>query len=137
VPSRVKSLRSAILPQMVNGELAEAERARRWRQLADLYLAQQLFLYPPEYFDSPPTREQLLETVERFEEDLTDVARIHRPFHVVVEVGEAIEVGTTRQRGESDPLIARLIEALREMLAKSKGLPGASPAMPKPEPAKR
>ncbi len=93
VPSRVKSLRAVILPQMVNGEIDEQERTRRWRQLADLYLAQQLSLYPPEYFDSPPTREQLLETVERFEEDLTDVARIHRPFLVVVEIGEAIEVG--------------------------------------------
>jgi 1-acyl-sn-glycerol-3-phosphate acyltransferase len=121
VPSRVKSLRSMILPQMVNGGIDEEERARRWRQLAELYLAQQLFLYPPEYFDSPPTREQLLETVERFEEDLTDVARIHRPFEVVVEIGEAIEVGPTRQRGvESDPVMVQLGDALQSMLAKSK-----------------
>jgi hypothetical protein len=121
VPSRVKSLRAAILPQMVNGEIDEAERARRWRQLADLYLAQQLSLYPPEYFDSPPTREQLLETVERFEEDLTDVARIHRPFQVLVEIGEAIEVGPTRQRGvESDPIMVQLHDALESMLADSK-----------------
>jgi 1-acyl-sn-glycerol-3-phosphate acyltransferase len=130
-PSRVKSLRAAILPQMVNGEIDEAERARRWRQLGDLYLAQQLFLYPPEYFDSPPTREQLLETVERFEEDLTDVARIHRPFQVVVEVGEAIDVGTTRQRGESDPLMAQLNDALKDMLAKSKALRRAAEAKPR------
>ena len=121
VPLRVKSLRTAILPQMVNGDIDEQERARRWRQLADVYLAQQLSLYPPGYFDDPPTREQLLETVERFEEDLTDVARIHRPFRVVVEVGEAIEVGPTRQRGaETDPVMAQLRGALEGMLARSK-----------------
>jgi 1-acyl-sn-glycerol-3-phosphate acyltransferase len=121
VPSRVKSLRAAILPQMVNGDIDEAERARRWRQLAELYLAQQLFLYPPDYFDSPPSPMQLLETVERFEEDLTDIARIHRPFEVVVEIGEAIEVGPTRQRGaESDPVMVQLHGALESMLAKSK-----------------
>ncbi|MCC6125461.1 MAG: 1-acyl-sn-glycerol-3-phosphate acyltransferase [Pirellulales bacterium] len=121
VPSRVKSLRAAILPQMIGGEIDERERARRWRQLADVYLAQQLSLYPPGYFDSPPAREQLLETVERFEEDLTDAARIHRPFQVVVEVGEAIEVGPTRQRGaESDPIMVQLRDALERMLAESK-----------------
>jgi hypothetical protein len=121
VPLRVKSLRAAILPQMVNGEIDEPERARRWRQLADLYLAQQLSLYPPDYFDSPPTPEQLLETVERFEEDLTDVARVHRPFQVVVEIGEAIEVGPARQRGaDSDPVMVQLHDSLTSMLAKSK-----------------
>jgi 1-acyl-sn-glycerol-3-phosphate acyltransferase len=121
VPSRVKSLRAAILPQMIEGEIDERERARRWRQLADVYLAQQLSLYPPEYFDSPPTREQLLETVERFEEDLTDVARIHRPFEVTAEIGEAIEVSPARQRGvETDPIMTQLREALEGMLAESK-----------------
>jgi 1-acyl-sn-glycerol-3-phosphate acyltransferase len=121
VPSRVKSLRTAILPKMVNGDLDEQERARRWRQLADLYLAQQLFLYPPGYFDSPPTREQLLETVERFEEDLTDEARIHRPFKVVVQVGDAIEVAAGRQRGaEADPIMVQLHDSLKNMLAESK-----------------
>jgi 1-acyl-sn-glycerol-3-phosphate acyltransferase len=121
VPARVKSLRAVILPQMINGDIDEEERARRWRQLADLYLAQQLFLYPPGYFDSPPTREQLLETVERFEEDLTDESRIHRPFQVVLEVGEAIEVGTTRQRGaESDPIMVQLHDSLESMLTDSK-----------------
>jgi 1-acyl-sn-glycerol-3-phosphate acyltransferase len=121
VPGRVKLLRAAILPEMINGEIDEQERARRWRQLADLYLAQQLFLYPPGYFDDPPTREQLLETVERFEEDLTDAARIHRPFLVSAEIGEAIEVSPVRQRGvESDPVMVQLQESLKTMLTASK-----------------
>ena len=92
VVARVKRLRSAILPDMVAGEITEAERERRWRQLADMYLAQQLSWYPPDYVTSRPSAERLLETVERFDEDLTDEARIHRPLHCVIQVAEPIEV---------------------------------------------
>ena len=77
--ARVKRLRSAILPEMVNGELTLENRAARWRQLADLYLVQQLHCYPGDYIESP-TPERILETVERYEEDLTDAARPHPPL---------------------------------------------------------
>ena len=54
--------------------------AVRWlRQLADLYLAQQLHCYSGDYLADAPTPERLLETVERYEEDLTDTARPHPP----------------------------------------------------------
>lgn len=127
VVARVKALRSAILPDMVAGEITVEERARRWKLLADLYLAQQLSFYPPDYFSDPPTPEQLLETVERFEEDLTDAARVQRPIHVRIEVGEAIEVSPLRERGvESDPVMVRVRSALEEMLAQLKeDRPGA------------
>jgi 1-acyl-sn-glycerol-3-phosphate acyltransferase len=129
VTARVKALRSAILPDMVGGDLTEIDRAARWKHLSDLYLAQQLALYPPDYFDSPPTPEQLLETVERFEEDLTDTSRIHRPMHARVEVGEAIEVNPVRDRGMAgDPVMIRLrddIEAMLERLKKDRP-PGTS-----------
>lgn len=121
VISRVKSLRTAILPDMVAGEIDEAERARRWAYLSDLYLAQQLYFYPPDYFTGQPTREQLLETVERYEEDLTDEVRVHRPLRVVVEVGEALEVSTQRERDvETDPLMVKLRGELEAMLARLK-----------------
>ena len=77
--TRIKRLRAAILPEMVHGELTEEERARRWRQLADLYLAQQLHCYSGDYLADAPTPERLLEMVERYEEDLTDAARPHPP----------------------------------------------------------
>ena len=67
-----------------------------------------------------------METVERFEEDLTDVTQIHRPFQVVVDVGEAIEVDPKRQRGaDADPIMVQLHDALESMLAesKAKGIP--------------
>jgi 1-acyl-sn-glycerol-3-phosphate acyltransferase len=121
VTARVKALRTAILPDMVNGDITDEDRAARWKQLADIYLAQQLSLYPPDYLDSPPTPEQLLETVERFEEDLSDTARIHRPMHVRVEVGEAIEVSPARERGaEIDPVMARLRTDIETMLERLK-----------------
>lgn len=120
VIQRVKLLRIAIVPEMAAGALAEAELQRRWRQLADIYLAQQLSCYPVGYWGENPTPERLLETVERFEEDLTDVARVHAPMRAVVEVGEAIDVPPERVRGaEGDPLMAAIREQLEQMLAAS------------------
>jgi 1-acyl-sn-glycerol-3-phosphate acyltransferase len=117
VTARVKRLRSAILPEVIKGELDEAELARRWRQLADVYLAQQLWLYPPDYVRSNPSAERLLETVERFEEDLTDKVRVHGPMSATVTVGEAIEVSPQREaRGSADPLLVKIEEQLRQML---------------------
>jgi 1-acyl-sn-glycerol-3-phosphate acyltransferase len=120
VVARVKLLRSALVPDMASGGLPEAELQRRWRQLADIYLAQQLAFYPAGYFGPQPTPERLLETVERFEEDLTDKARIHPPMRAVVDVGEAIEVSPERTRGgDGDPLMGAIREQLEKMLAAS------------------
>jgi 1-acyl-sn-glycerol-3-phosphate acyltransferase len=119
--TRIKRLRAAILPDMVHGELTEEERARRWRQLSDLYLAQQLHCYSGDYLADAPTPERLLETVERYEEDLTDSARPHRPMHAVISVGQAIEATPTRDRSaESDPIANELRRQLETMLEESK-----------------
>lgn len=124
VNARVKRLRTAILPDLVKGELPEAERARRWQHLADAYLAQQLFHYPPDYLDGdvPPTR--LIETVERFEEDLTDKVRVHGEISATITVGEAVDVSPERAaRGGDDPVLTEIERQLRAML----GLPSAEP----------
>jgi len=119
--ARVKRIRSAILPDMIKGELSEEEIARRWRQLADLYLAQQLHCYSGDYLNNPQTPERLLETVERYEEDLTDTARPHPPLHVVISVGEAIEAAPTKDRtGEGDPVANELRRGLEKLLEESK-----------------
>jgi hypothetical protein len=118
---RVKRLRSAILPEMIKGDLSEEEIARRWRQLADLYVAQQLHCYSGDYLNNSPTPERLLETVERYEEDLTDNARPHPPLHVVISVGEAIEATPTRDRsGDGDPVANELRRGLEKLLEESK-----------------
>jgi 1-acyl-sn-glycerol-3-phosphate acyltransferase len=116
VVARVKKLRTAILPDMVQGDLAEAERERRWQQIADMYLAQQISNYPPDYLKANPTPGRMLETVERFEEDLTDKCRPHAPMRVTVTVGDAIVVDTARERGGEDPLMAEIDRQLKTLL---------------------
>ena len=117
--ARVKNLHWAIVPDMAKDEITDEERARRWRQLADLYLAQSLSFYRQGYVrpDSPP--ERLIETVERIEEDLTDTARVHGPLKLRIDVGEAIEVSPNRERGAVvDPLMLQLEEKLQSMIDK-------------------
>lgn len=115
---RVKRLRGAIIPTLSAGELSDVDKSHRWRQLADCYLAQQLSWYPPDYLASDPTPERILETVERFEEDLTDRARIHRPLSARVEVGEAIMVAGERgRRPANEDLLEELEAAMKRLIA--------------------
>jgi 1-acyl-sn-glycerol-3-phosphate acyltransferase len=115
---RVKRLRAAIVPALITEELSPADRARRWRHLADCYFGQALSCYPLGYLDDRPTVGRILETVERFEEDLTDKYTVHRPLRVVMEIGEAIEVSPERSRGgAADPLMTKLHDRLSAMLA--------------------
>ncbi len=128
---RVKALRSALVANLVGGKLSSEEKARRWRQIHDIYLAQNLSLYPTDYLRSRPTPERVLETVERFEEDLTDVARPHPPMHAVLSMGEAIEVDAQRPRGGDDPLMGQIKQSLQGMLDELEQ--GSGPLLPLPE----
>lgn len=115
--ARVKRLRAAILPDIIKGELSEAEKARRWRLLEDANLAQQLYHYPPGYLTADSPKNRIIETVERFEEDLTGKVTLHGPVEATISVGDAIEVNTSREaRGESDPLMTAIDGQLRAML---------------------
>jgi 1-acyl-sn-glycerol-3-phosphate acyltransferase len=115
--ARVKRLRAAILPDIIKGDLDEAEKSRRWRLLEDAELAQQLYHYPPHYVTDSSSKSRIIETIERFEEDLTDQVTVHGPVDATLTVGEAIEVSTAREsRGESDPLMSAIEEQLRKML---------------------
>lgn len=117
VVPRVKNLRMKITPEMTQGTLAPEERARRWAQLADIYLAQQVSCYPIDYLTERLSIDRLLETVERYEEDLTDKVTVHGRLKVVMEVGDPIEVSTERERGAAvDPLMAELERRLQGML---------------------
>ncbi len=115
---RVKKLRAAILPDMVNGELDEVERERCWQQLAACYYAQQMSHYPRDYIvRQHPVKERVLETLERLEEDLTDHLRVHEPLHVVLDVGPAIEVPDARPpRGQADPVMQQLESSLAGLI---------------------
>lgn len=135
VVARVKRLRSAILPDLIKGDLDEAEKARRWRQLQDADLAQQLYHYPPNYVADGEHPARMIETVERFEEDLTGKVSVHGPVEASITVGDAIEVNAGREgrgegRGEGDPLMAAIDSQLRSMLgiAANAETPRADPA---------
>jgi hypothetical protein len=104
-----------ILKGMVSGDIDDEERDRRWKQFAALYLAQQLSLYPRGYLSSDAPAERFLETVERFEEDLTDTARPHPPQRVTLHVCDGIEVPAEKVRGD-DPLMGQVEASLREAL---------------------
>jgi 1-acyl-sn-glycerol-3-phosphate acyltransferase len=117
VVARVKLLRTALLPEMVAGQMPEAEEEERWRLLARLYLAQQLAFYPQGYLSLNPAPERVLETVERFEEDTTDRVRRVSPLRAVLTVGDPIEVTQERVRGGEDPLMKALREQLEALLA--------------------
>ncbi|MCI0360817.1 MAG: 1-acyl-sn-glycerol-3-phosphate acyltransferase [Planctomycetaceae bacterium] len=126
VVPRVRNLRIKILPDMVVGRVTPHERTRRWQQLAQIYLAQQLSAYPPDYL-TRPTVDRVLEMIEKFEEDLTDKARLHGKLKVVLQIGEAIEVSPERDRkAEIDPLMTQIQTSLQAMID---ALAAASPLL--------
>jgi hypothetical protein len=102
---------------MVQSTITPLERDRRWKQLADMYLAQQIACFPPDYIRSNPTKERLLETVERFEEDLRDDCRVHRPMSATVTIGTPITLNPVRERGVAeDPVMSQLDQQLHDLL---------------------
>ncbi len=116
---RIKALRMKIIPDMIQGTIEPSDRTTRWKELANLYLAQQVASYPADYLDHPVTVTRLLETVERYEEDLTDRNRPARHLEAVIEVGDPIEVSVERgPKGAEDPLMARIRVDLETMLAR-------------------
>jgi 1-acyl-sn-glycerol-3-phosphate acyltransferase len=131
VVPRVRGLRMKILPDMVVGRVTPDERTRRWQQLAQIYLAQQLSAYPPDYL-TRPTVDRVLEMIEKFEEDLTDKARLHGKLKVVLQMGEAIEVSPERDRkAEIDPLMTAIQASLQAMIDE---LAAASPLLEESRP---
>jgi 1-acyl-sn-glycerol-3-phosphate acyltransferase len=118
VVGRVKNLRTAILPDMVQDKVSPEERERRWQQLAACYYAQQLSHYPRDYIaPEGATMDRVLETVERMEEDLTDKYHPHGPTHVVLQVGEAILVELDEdRRAESERIMDGIKTKLQSML---------------------
>lgn len=115
---RIKSLRMKIFPEMARNELPADERKRRWKQLEETYLAQQIDCYPENYVADNPSVDRILETVEKFEEDLTDQCTVHGKLKVIIDICEPIEVSTERVRGVSeDPLMTSIRESLESKLS--------------------
>ena len=114
---RVKELRRAILPAMIDGNLAPADLDRRWKHLETAGFAQSISLYPARYVASRPTAERILETVERFNEHLNGDATVHGPMKAIIQVGEPIEVSPKRDRStKTDPLLQSVEQQLKQLL---------------------
>lgn len=114
---RIKQLRMKIVPNLTKAPITPTEREELWRDLTAIYLAQQVASYPPGYLSRPTTVTRVLETVERFEEDLTDRSRVHRGLHAVIEVGPALPVPADKApRDQEDPLMNQLRIELQSML---------------------
>lgn len=114
---RIKNLRMKIFPEMRLNELDPAERKRRWKQLEDTYLAQQIDCYPENYVVGNPTVDRMLETVEKFEEDLTGECTVHGKLKVIIDFCDPIEVSTQRVRDVAeDPLMTAIRESLESKL---------------------
>ncbi|MFH5805488.1 lysophospholipid acyltransferase family protein [Alienimonas sp. DA493] len=117
VITRVKAVRTALLPSLVSAETSEAEKNDLRRELYAAFFAQQVhFLYPADYLtdDAPP--ERMLETLERIDEDLNDSAQILGRWRVRVNVGEAIPVSGARPRGGPDPLLGEVEASIHRQL---------------------
>ena len=122
IATRIKNLRVKIFPEMSRNELDPKEHKRRWRQLEETYLAQQVDCYPGQYVAEHPSVDRILETVEKFEEDLTDKCTIHGNLKAIMDIGEAIEVSPKRERGQTtDPLTTAIRECLEAKLQKLQG----------------
>jgi hypothetical protein len=106
-----------IVPNLTLPATTAAQREELWRDLSAIYLAQQVASYPPTYLRRPTTVTRILETVESFEEDLTDRVRVHGGLHAVIQIGEAIPVSADKPpRDQEDPIMAALRSSLESML---------------------
>ncbi|MEZ6133076.1 MAG: 1-acyl-sn-glycerol-3-phosphate acyltransferase [Planctomycetaceae bacterium] len=131
VIARVKDLRISLIEDMAAGKVDDAERKRRWRVLTDIYYAQCMSLHVPGYLDKVSAgaryNHRLFETVERIEEELTDVMTVYNDLHVDVRVGPAIEVDANARNPRGvDPLMVTLREGMLDLL----GVPDQWPPQP-------
>ena len=123
---RIKALRAKLVPRLLASDLTESERRGIWQRLSEIYIAQQIASYPSGYLDQP-TDSRLIETVERFEEDVYDRSQIHRPWHAIIDVGHPIVADSEKPaRGAADGIMdllsSRLQETLNELSNESKPL---------------
>tara|TARA_B100000959_G_scaffold277558_1_gene334375 strand:+ start:241 stop:1548 length:1308 start_codon:yes stop_codon:yes gene_type:complete len=111
---RVKTLRTLLLRELVEGNLTATTHEQCWRQLRDCMLALRLRSFPVDYLKECPCVERLLETVERFENDIDNTIP-KRPYRVVIEIGDALPVSPKRDR-KSPGIMKNIESSLTEML---------------------
>ena len=114
----MKELRKAILPDLVSNNLDQTEVDRRFKQLKDIEMAQQLCLYPPNYISEIRPPDRILETVERIWEHLSGDESPHPPLKAVIEICDPIEVQGKRDKSlAEDPVMKQLAQSLTAKIA--------------------
>ena len=117
---RVKDLRAAILPELMQPDRTEPQKQELWRVLTDCYYVQSLSLYPQDYLDDnvrgPLTPERIAETVHRLEEDLTDRITLKPDWRVHIRIGEPIFVEAVRKLRGEDVVMKELRKQLLNLL---------------------
>jgi 1-acyl-sn-glycerol-3-phosphate acyltransferase len=150
-PVRIKELRRSCLAELEglteserSGEPEAADRAQAVRQeLADLFVALQLFSYPGDYVRECPTIERAAEILTKFEQDAVGVAVAapRGPRRAVVHLGEPIDLGSYLPKsGRTRDAVATLtselearIQGLLDAIGSGRPLPaegiGAPPTL--------
>lgn len=115
---RIKALRLKIVPELIDRNTSKERKQEIRLDLNRIYVAQQIASYPKGYLDEPVTTTRLLESVEQLDEDIRTHARIHSPWHLIIQVGPAIEVQDVRvPKDTPDPILVELDKRLRAMLS--------------------
>jgi 1-acyl-sn-glycerol-3-phosphate acyltransferase len=119
--ARVRIIRSAIVRRLYQTARDSDERKALMRDIEHLYLVQLLYCYPPGYLDADVVNDQrLLEIVEHFEEDHTDVARPLPPMRAIGWVGEGIPVDPyPRKPPRPDPLTIALRSRMENLMGRA------------------
>ena len=135
--TRVKAIRTASLPTLQDPATPAATKDRLRRELHAAFIAQQVhFLYPRDYLVPGAPPERLLETLERFDEDLNDSSQVLGKWRAHVHIGEAIPVPTERTRESPDPLLVEVEAGIHRLIgltppaAKRVEAPSTEPGIP-------
>jgi hypothetical protein len=113
VTERVKLLRQQAIRRLVESPEGSRERSQCEEDIADLFLAVQLFSYPGDYVAEDPSIERIAETIDKLEEDVLGVktATIRGSRKATVTLGESIPVRSGRKERPSATELTRLLEA--------------------------
>jgi 1-acyl-sn-glycerol-3-phosphate acyltransferase len=120
VPERVKELRRRAIAE---GDDAFGGAADAQRDLDELFLVMQLYSYPVDYLAGRPSRERLVETVDKLEEDLLQVATcgLRGTRRVSVTFGEPILAPPDGRRDAAE-LTDELRRRVQELLDAENGV---------------
>lgn len=116
---RVRTVRSTLLPILLDANTTPPEKARVKRELEAAELAQKLGSYVRGYLSEVPvTDTRVMETIQRFEEDFLGKASSPYPLRAIISFDESIEVPAERApRGETDPLLLAIEARLKGLLS--------------------